>query len=335
LKKVVSLSVVIFLTGSLWFWLYSPGGLFRPILLTDPQIIEISPSSSCSQIAFRLYNQKVISNPLVFGLTASVQTFLGHPLKAGEYKIYPQITGLDLLLQLQSGQILIHYLTIPEGWSVSQICEKLEGDPNLRGSIQTIPPEGTLLPQTYSYLKGDLRSRLVLRMQKAMDQTLKRLWTERDPSIPIRTSQDALILASIIEKESSVQSEQPLIASVFYNRFQHKMRLQSDPTVIYAITLGRKSLSRLLTRADLKIDSPYNTYLYEGLPPNPISCPGQFAIQSVLHPSRTQYLYFVVDGKGGHNFSSTYSLHRNYVRMYRDRRDRGLSKLSHPLQSKS
>jgi UPF0755 protein len=177
-------------------------------------------------------------------------------------------------------------------------------DPVLNGTLDTLPAEGTLLPETYRYSYGDTRTALLGRMQKAMQDKLAEVWAGRDPDVPLKTPLEAVTLASIVEKETGKAEERPRIAGVFYNRLHENMRLQSDPTVIYALTLGKQPLDRPLTHDDLSFASPLNTYVSDGLPPQPICNPGSAALEAVAHPEHHHYLYFVADGTGGHAFAA-------------------------------
>ena len=187
----------------------------------------------------------------------------------------------------------------------------------LTGKIREIPADGSLLPETYEYSRGHTRARMINRMQAAMDRLLDELWPQRDPNLPVDTRREAVTLASIVEKETGVPDERAVVAGVFVNRLRQGMRLQSDPTVRYALTGGEKTLDRPLTRADLELDDPYNTYTNHGLPPGPIANPGRAAIEAALNPADTDYLYFVADGDGGHVFAETLEAHNENVAEYR------------------
>ena len=208
-------------------------------------------------------------------------------------------------------------LTIPEGLTVAQVLEIVQKEPILTGDVGPLPFEGSLLPETYEYQRGEKRESLIQRMKKAMEQTLGALWSTRDPHLFFKTPKEALIFASIVEKETPLDQERPLVAGVFLNRLKKKMKLQSDPTVSYGLTQGKSPLLRALTYADLKAPSPFNTYVIESLPPTPIACPGKKSLEATFHPQQTQALYFVADGKGGHIFANTFSEHTQNVRNWR------------------
>jgi len=210
-------------------------------------------------------------------------------------------------------------LTVPEGLTVMEILALVRAADGLQGTITLHPDEGTLLPQTYFYSYGDSRDAVVQRMRKAMDETLDELWPGRQDDLPIGSKRQALILASIVEKETGIPDERPRVAAVFVNRLRLGMRLESDPTVSYGMTLGRKPLGRDLTRADLQAPTPYNTYTNAGLPPGPIANPGRATIEAALNPAKTKDLYFVADGSGGHAFAATLDQHNRNVANWRAR----------------
>jgi UPF0755 protein len=240
----------------------------------------------------------------------------GGPLHAGEYAFLPGQSLHDVLRQLREGRTVVHRLTLPEGFSVAEIVARVNADPALSGSPEAKPAEGSLMPDTYNFSLGDSRADMVARMRRAMDKALAEAWAKRSPSVRLSSPAAALILASIVEKESAIAAERPKVAAVFLNRLALGMKLQADPTVIYALTDGRAPLGRPLSHADLAIDSPYNSYLHDGLPPTPIACPGRGALNAVLHPDATGALYFVADGSGRHVFADSLDEHnRNVVKL--------------------
>ena len=208
---------------------------------------------------------------------------------------------------------MVRRLTIAEGITSAEALEEIEHADGLEGAIKETPAEGSLLPETYSFSWGDSREAMVRRMQKAMSETLEALWQARAPDLALETPEEALVLASIVEKETAKAEERPRVAEVFLNRLRHRMRLQSDPTVVYALTHGKGALGRALTHADLNSGSRYNTYLVDGLPPTPIGNPGKASIMAVLHPAAGDDLYFVADGSGGHVFAKTLAEHNHNV----------------------
>jgi UPF0755 protein len=218
-----------------------------------------------------------------------------------------------------------HYVTIPEGWSSAQAVDILMRQPILTGVVDDVPEEGTLWPDTYEISRGETRASLIARMQRARDDNLDRLWAARGPNSVVRTLDEAVILASIVEKETAVAAERPRVAGVFSNRLRMGMRLESDPTIVYGITKGRP-LGRGLRRSEIDQHTDWNTYQIDGLPPTPIANPGRDAIAAVLNPPTVEDLFFVADGSGGHAFARTYPEHLANVARWRaiERRRQGL-----------
>jgi UPF0755 protein len=214
------------------------------------------------------------------------------------------------------GKVVQHLLTVPEGLTSEQIAARLLDSPILTGSIRDVPREGSLLPNSYNFRRGDTRELAIQRMQQSHQQVVKEAWERRSRDLPLRTPEQLVILASIIEKETSRPEERTRVAAVFVNRLKQKMRLQTDPTVIYGLAPGRGGLGRPLSRADLERPTPYNTYLIDALPPGPIANPGRASIEAAANPARTKELYFVADGTGGHAFAENYDQHlRNVSRL--------------------
>ncbi len=246
---------------------------------------------------------------------------VGRQLQAGEYAL-PAGVSVNLAIDLlRDGQTVARRITIPEGLTSAQVVAIVEATDGLTGSIAELPSEGSLLPDTYLFSHGDARDAVIRRMQNAMAKTLSTLWAERVSDLPIDSPTEALILASIVEKETAVPEERARVAGVFFNRLNRGMRLQSDPTVVYALTEGRGPLDRPLTRADWKLDSPFNTYIIAALPPKPIANPGRDSLMAVMAPEQHDFFYFVADGAGGHAFSRTLAEHnRNVAALRRLRR---------------
>ena len=240
-------------------------------------------------------------------------------LKAGEYEFPAHVSMQDALRLLEEGKTLQRRFTVPEGLTSYEIVGIVAGVEELTGEIADTPPEGSLLPETYSYQKDETRASILKRMQDSMQDTLEKLWQ----GLPFATKEEALVLASIVEKETSVPEERARIAGVFINRLKKGIPLQTDPTVIYALTEGKPEnegqgpLGRRLLTKDLEFDSPYNTYKYPGLPPGPIANPGAESIAAVLNPEAHDFLYFVADGSGGHAFAATLEEHNANVAKWR------------------
>jgi UPF0755 protein len=295
-----------------WFWheFNAPGPLAEDKNVVIPKGIGIQG------IADTLAEAGVIQDPFVFALGARL-TAGGQVLHAGEFKFPAGTSGNGAMEVLIAGKPVLHRVTVAEGLTVSEIFDLLAQTPDLTGDLPPPPPEGSLLPETYFFVLGDTRAGIVERMEHDMKSALANLWAGRDTEIPLTTPAQAVTMASLVEKETGVVAERPKVAAVFYNRMERGMALQSDPTVIFALTQGKGKLDRPLTSADLKIDSPYNTYLNPGLPEGPIANPGLAAINAVLHPAKTKDLYFVADGSGGHAFAETLEQHNKNVAKWR------------------
>lgn len=284
--------------------------------LAHPTTVIIPPATGLNDVARLLSEKGIIASRTAF--VAGVTVFGGaRPLKAGEYAVPAALTERGVMELLQSGKTIIHKLTLAEGLSSEQALAEIDAAEGLTGPAPSLPAEGSLLPETYHYSYGETRTDMVARMARAMDDALAFQWAHRQANLPIKTPQQALILASIVEKETAKAEERPRVAAVFLNRLKKGMRLQSDPTVIYALTKGRRSLARPLSHEDLETPSPYNTYLNDGLPPGPIGNPGRDALQAVVRPADTDDLYFVADGSGGHAFARTLDEHNRNVANWR------------------
>ncbi|MGF1475088.1 MAG: endolytic transglycosylase MltG [Geminicoccaceae bacterium] len=238
-------------------------------------------------------------------------------LKAGEYSFPPRVTPNGVLELLESGKTMAHRLTIAEGLTVPQIYQILERNEVLVGALPEPPAEGSLMPETYFFVRGDTRKAMVQRMQASMQEAIDEMWPDRQPELPFETIEEAITLASIVERETLVNDEDPEVAGVFVNRLRRGIRLQSDPTVIYAVTDGTGDLEGPIRQSHLRHESPYNTYLVEGLPPGPIGNPGRSAIAATLNPAETENLFFVADGTGRHRFAKTNEEHAANVRHWR------------------
>jgi len=239
------------------------------------------------------------------------------PIKAGEYEIPAHVSMQALVDLLQSGKVVQRRLTVPEGTTTAEVIELVRKTDALTGDITLDLKEGDLLPETYFYSRDDTRDGLLMRMKEAMEKTLDEAWRKRSPGLPLANRREALVLASMIEKETAIPAERAKVAAVFINRLRRRMRLESDPTVIYALTGGKGSFNRELTRADLQSTSPYNTYMVVGLPPGPICNPGRASIVAATNPARERLLYFVADGQGGHAFAMTMLEHNRNVERWR------------------
>ena len=290
-------------------------GVFAIIVAPGPSRVDetvLIPHGTATQnIANQLGDAGFIYSPTLFRLAAKVIAY--DSLRAGEYQITPRISIAEAVLMMHKGRSVLHKFTVAEGLTSAEIVGMLRDSPALTGDIAEIPPEGSLLPETYAYTYGDSRADLIARMTKDMKNLRDSLWAARDPSIMLASPDQAMVMASVVEKETGKATERPRIAGVFYNRMRHHMRLQSDPTVIYGITLTHGPMDHALTHDDLAFASPYNTYANDGLPPAPICNPGRAALEAALHPAIHDDLYFVADGTGGHVFARTLAEHNQNV----------------------
>jgi UPF0755 protein len=265
----------------------------------------IIPPGDNAEVAWVLVKDGVIVQPLVFRIAAYFTRGQGL-IRTGEYLIPARASIKEILFLLRHGEQVEHQVTIPEGLTGVQIAALINAAPLATGQV-TAPPEGSVMPQTYDYLWNTPRAGILHRAQQALQAALATAWAARDPSIPLNSPEDAVTLASIVQAEAMLASEMPHIAGVYENRLNQGMRLQADPTVIYAATKGKQSGGVGISRTDLENPSPYNTYAHAGLPPGPICAPGMAAIEAVLHPTKTDDLYFVANGTGGHTFSHFFS----------------------------
>lgn len=296
------------------FWLAK--NFTRSHILQVDKVVEIPAGSGVSKIADILVNEGVIDNALAFQIVLRFNK-LDKGLKAGEYLFPAGVTPKKVARILSDGKSVLHRLTIVEGLTSTEVINLINGVAGLKGLVMQTPPEGSLLPETYSFPKAIDRQEIVEKMQFQMEFLLNDLWADRQDGLPFKTKQEAVVLASIVEKETGLSSERAKVAGVFVNRLKKKMRLQSDPTVSYGITLGQEPLGRALTRKDLKSDTDFNTYVIRGLPPTPICNPGRAALEAVLNPAQTDALYFVADGSGGHAFSKNLQGHNRNVAKWR------------------
>jgi UPF0755 protein len=291
----------------------------RPGPLATPAVVLVERGMGAEAIARRLVEAGAVANATLFmaGVTADRLLGQGGTLKAGEYEIPAGASVTQIVALLESGKGVVHKITIPEGLTSRQILERVAANDVLVDDPPAEIAEGALLPDTYVFQRGKTRAALIAQMRKAHDQLLDELWPKRAPDLPIATRDEAVILASIVEKETGVAAERPRVAAVFINRLRKGMRLQSDPTIIYGIVGGAGRLDRPITRADISRKTAWNTYQIDGLPPTPIANPGRASLEAVLNPPATDELYFVADGTGGHAFATTLADHNANVRKWR------------------
>ncbi|WP_296814628.1 endolytic transglycosylase MltG [Brevundimonas sp.] len=280
----------------------------------DETIVVLPSGAGVSRIAGILDAAGVIRSETLFKVAVQL-TGRERGLRAGEYAIASGASMSEVIEHLRSGEVVRHFVTIPEGWSSAQAMDILSRNNLLTGTAEA-PPEGSILPETYEIQRGESRAALIARMQAAHDELLAELWPGRQQGLPFSTPEEAVILASIVEKETGIAEERPRVAAVFVNRLRLGMRLESDPTVVYGVSQGRP-LGRGLRRSELDRPTPYNTYLVGGLPPTPIANPGREALEAVLNPPSTNELFFVADGTGGHVFARTFEEHLANVARWR------------------
>ncbi len=307
------LIIIALVAGGLWWTAASftqNGPLETPITIVFP------PGDRFTQIADTLEAQGVIAHPFLFKALAFIRGESSR-FKAGEYIFPAHVSAMEVSFMMANGKTVVHHLTIPEGLMTSEILDILRQTSALDGEITLDIKEGELLPETYNFSRGDKRNDMLTRMRHAMQKTLAEAWEGRADGLPFTTPQQALTLASIVEKETGLPSERPHVASVYINRLRKGMLLQADPTTAYAVTEGKHKLMRPLSLADLQINSPYNTYHTLGLPPGPIANPGRASLFATLHPVVSDDLFFVATGTGGHNFARTQAEHEENVKKYR------------------
>ena len=280
----------------------------------DKTTVILRKGASLPEIAASLERGGVIRSSSIF-MTAAKVTGAARTLKAGEYEFKSRASMAAVLDAIRHGRIVRHWITIPEGRTSDMVMDILNASDVLTGSAAT-PPEGAILPETYEVQRGEDRAAVLQRMMDDRDKLLNELWANRQPGLPFQTKEEAVTLASIVEKETGLASERPKVAAVFVNRLRTGMRLGSDPTIIYGISRGRP-LGRGIRLSELQRPTPYNTYLIDGLPPTPIANPGRAALAAVLNPPKTGDLYFVADGTGGHVFASTLEQHNANVAKWR------------------
>jgi len=283
----------------------------------QPRTVSIERGKSLRDIAEELHERGLISSKWIF--IAGVRAYgLQDDLKSGDYLIAPRSSMRDIMNAMVSGKAILYSVSVPEGLTSKQIVDRLNADPGLVGEITEIPEEGSLLPDTYRFSRGDSRQNIIDRMLRERDRVMTAIWTSRDKDLPIKTQAELVTLASIVEKETGMADERSRVAAVFINRLRSNMRLQSDPTVIYGVYGGSGLPSGTpIRRSDLDAVNDYNTYKINGLPKGPIANPGKASLAAVANPSRTKDLYFVADGTGGHAFAESYAEHRKNVARYR------------------
>ena len=313
--QIVSHIRFVVLVGVLFGLLIGAGSwalLLAPGPHDNARQIIIARGQSLDNVIHELASSGVLRSALVF----SVYSRFAGPVQAGEFDLPPRANMRDISRILRLGDVVMHAITVPEGMTSQQVVELLFSEPVLSGEA-SIPAEGSLLPETYFVPRGHARTALLAKMQAAQDQALEQLWENRQPGLPLQTPQEAVVLASIVEKETGQAGERGQVAAVFVNRLRKRMRLQSDPTIIYGLVGGKGTLGRPIRLSEIGKPTPYNTYTIFGLPPTPIANPGREALAAVLDPPSTSALYFVANGTGGHIFADTLTEHNKNVRRWR------------------
>jgi UPF0755 protein len=284
--------------------------------LTQETVVNIPRNFGTRDIADLLEREGVIDQSWLF-VGGVVALNVREELKFGEYQFAAHASLRDVVETIRQGKVVQHTFTVPEGLTSEQIVARLSENDVLAGSIVTVPREGTLLPETYKFTRGTTRELVIRRMQEAQQRVLKEIFERRSPDLPIKTPEQLVTLASIVEKETGKPEERTRVAAVFVNRLKQRMKLQSDPTIIYGLVGGKGTLGRPILRSEIEMPTPYNTYAIEGLPPGPIANPGRAALEATANPARTKELFFVADGSGGHAFAENYEQHQKNVARWR------------------
>ena len=283
----------------------------------EDQKFIIDNGMSFRAVVNKLHDEGIVRSPTAFLYLSQLIKGYNPTVRYGEYFFEKNLSYYKIMHKMVKGYVSFRKVTVAEGLSVHSTLEIINDSYGLIGEITEKVPEGSLLPETYFYSYNDTKMSVIKRMQEAMNKTIDELWENRDKTIPVKTKKDAIILASIVERETGIAAERDKVASVFVNRLKKGMKLQSDPTIIYSYAFGDKNKERPIRRSDINNNSPYNTYNVYGLPPAPICNPGIDSIKAVLNPPKTNYLYFVASGNGrAHNFSTNLKDHNQFVRAY-------------------
>jgi UPF0755 protein len=290
----------------------------EPGPLPEDKVVNIPAGLGTKDISDLLVREGVIDKPYIF-IGSVIVMKARSALKHGEYQFTKHASLANVVDTIIDGKVVQHSFTVPEGLTSEQIVARLLETKDLSGPIKEIPREGTLLPETYKYTRGMTRAQILQRMVQEHKRVLAEVWAHHSPDLPIKTPEELVTLASIVEKETGKPDERTRVAAVFVNRLKSKMRLQSDPTIIYGLNGGKGSLGRPIMKSEIEQPTPYNTYVIPGLPPGPIANPGRASLEAAANPARTKELFFVADGTGGHVFSDTYAEHQKNVAKLRAR----------------
>src|SRR6201991_2748993 len=305
--------LLVAMLGSAGAYYYGKQKLEAPGPLQEDKVVNIPARSGMSDIADTLQREGVIDNNRWAFIGAVFALKARSDLKPGEYQFQKNASLRDVIGTIVEGKVVQHSITIPEGLTSEQIVARLSENDIFSGSVRELPREGTLLPETYKFPRGTPRDQVIQRMQQAHKRVLAEIWERRNQDIPVKTPEQLVTLASIVEKEIGRADERSRVAAVFVNRLKQKIKLQSDPTIIYGLVGGKGTLGRPIKRSEIQQPSPYNTYVVDGLPPGPIANPGRASLEAAANPARTRDLFFVADGTGGHTFTETYDQHQKNV----------------------
>ncbi|TBG36663.1 endolytic transglycosylase MltG [Rhizobium leguminosarum] len=318
LNFIMTMAVLVCVVAVIGFY-YATSTYRNPGPLQTNTNFIVRSGAGLTEIASNLERNAIISDARIFRYLTATHLSAGESLKAGEYEIKARASMRDIMELLKSGKSILYSVSFPEGLTVRQMFDRMLQDTVLEGDLPAaLPTEGSLRPDTYKFSRGTKRSEIIEQMAAAQQKLVDQIWDKRDSSLPLRSKEEFVTLASIVEKETGVPDERAHVASVFLNRLGKGMRLQSDPTIIYGLFGGEgKPADRPIYQSDLKRETPYNTYVIKGLPPTPIANPGKDALEAVANPWKTQDLYFVADGTGGHVFSATLEEHNANVKRWR------------------
>jgi UPF0755 protein len=305
--------VLVLMIGVGGAYIYGKQKIEAPGPLQEDKVVNIPSRAGMADIADVLQREGVIDNNRWAFIGAVIALKARSELKPGEYSFQKNASLRDVIGTIVEGKVVQHAVTIPEGLTSEQIVARLSDNDIFAGSVREVPREGTLLPETYKFPRGTTREHVIQRMQQAQKRALAEIWERRSPDVPLRSPDQLVTLASIVEKETGKPDERSRVAAVFVNRLRQKIKLQSDPTIIYGLVGGKGTLGRPIKRSEITQPSPYNTYVIDGLPPGPISNPGRASLEAAANPARTRDLYFVADGTGGHAFTETYDQHQKNV----------------------
>jgi UPF0755 protein len=311
-NAIITIVLVLMIGVGLTYY-YGKQIIDAPGPLQEDKMVNIPSRAGMADIAEVLQREGVIDSNRWSFIGAVFAMKARSDLKPGEYNFQKNASLREVIATIVEGKVVQHAITVPEGLTSEQIVARLSENDIFSGAVREIPREGTLLPETYKFPRGTTREQVIQRMQQAQKRLVAEIWEHRSTDIPIKTPEQLVTLASIVEKETGKADERSRVAAVFTNRLRQRIKLQSDPTIIYGLVGGKGTLGRPIKRSEIGQPSPYNTYVIEGLPPGPISNPGRASLEAAANPARTRDLYFVADGTGGHAFTETYDQHQKNV----------------------